>query len=204
MKSYQKKSGFTITEILVSVGILVFIGLAIASFSGDIFFLNNSLQSNLSVQIDARRVLRTMVSELRGASPSSLGAYPLSQVGTSSLIFYSNIDSDSYKERVRYFLQGDKLMRGILKPSGSPLSYNVANESMEVLINDVVNSSTTPIFQYFDNSYSGTSLPLADPVNILSVRLVQVTVLIDHDTGRDPGPISVTSMGTLRNLKDNL
>ena len=97
IKRHQEKLGFTITEILVSVGILVFISLAIANFGGDIFFLNNSLQSNLSVQIDARRVLRTIVGELRGASPSSLGAYPLSQVGTSTLVFYSNIDSDSYK-----------------------------------------------------------------------------------------------------------
>lgn len=204
MNNFHKKSGFTITEILISLGIFVLISLAIANFGGDIFFLNSSLQSNLSVQIDARRVLRVMVSELRGASPSSLGAYPLSQVGTSTLVFYSNIDSDSYKERVRYFLQGNKLMRGILKPSGSPLSYNIANESVDVLINDVVNSSTTPIFKYFDSSYTGVSAPLSDPVNILSVRLVQVTVLIDHDVSRVPGPISVTTMGTLRNLKDNL
>lgn len=204
MNNFQKKTGFTITEVLISLGIFVLIGLAIANFGGDIFFLNNSLQSNLSVQIDARRVLKVMVSELRGSSPSSLGAYPLSQVGTSTLIFYSNIDSDSYKERVRYFLQGNKLMRGTLKPSGSPLSYNIANESVDVLINDVVNSSTTPIFRYFDSSYTGSSASLSDPVNILSVRLVQVNVLIDHDVNRVPGPISVTTMGTLRNLKDNL
>lgn len=204
MISPIKKRGFTLAEIVVSIGIFVFIALALASFGGDIFFLNNSLQSSLTVQIDARRVLKTIVSELRGASPSSLGAYPIAEAGTSTLTFFSNVDNDSLKERVRYFLQNGILFRGIIKPEGTPLVYDVQNEEVEALIRDVVNSQTTPLFEYFDSFFTGTSSPLVDPVPILPIRLVRVTILLDHDLNRDPGPVTITTMGTLRNLKDNL
>lgn len=200
----KNKKGFTLVETLISIAIIVVIGLALTTFERDIFFLNNSLQGNLSAQIGARRVLRTVIRELRGASPSSLGAYTINQAGTSTLIFYTNIDEDTLKERVRYFLQGGELRRGVIKPTGNPLAYNSANESVEVIIRDVINSSTTPIFDYFDSYFTGTSSPLMQPVDTLAVRLIRVTVIIDKDTNRPPGAITVTSMGTLRNLKDNL
>lgn len=202
--SLKNIKGFTLVETLISIAIIVIIGFAISSFERDIFFLNNSLQTNLSAQIDARRVLRTIIRELRSASPSSLGSYTINQAGTSTLVFYTNVDTDTLKERVRYFLEGDELRRGVIKPTGSPLTYNSANESVEVLVHDVVNSSTTPIFDYFDSYFTGTSSPLIQPVDTLSVRLVRVTVIIDKDSNRPPGAITVTSMGTLRNLKDNL
>ncbi len=202
--SLKNKKGFTLVETLISISIIVVIGLALTSFERDIFFLNNSLQGNLSAQIGARRVLRTVIRELRGASPSSLGSYTINQAGTSTLIFYTNVDTDVLKERVRYFIQGGQLRRGVIKPSGSPLVYNSANESIDVVINDVINGTSTPIFDYFDTYFTGTSSPLTQPVDTLAVRLLRVTVIIDKDLNKPPGAITVTSMGTLRNLKDNL
>lgn len=199
-----KTSGFTLIEILVSVGILVVIVLAVGSFQGDVFFIGNSVKDNLNSQIDARNVLRKLIAELRSVSPSSLGAYPIASAGTSTLIFYSNIDADAYKERVRYFLQEKSLKRGVIKPSGSPLVYDTGSESVSNVIQDVANSTSTPIFEYFDKNFTGTSTPLADPVNIPDVRLIRVTVIIDKDTNRAPGPFTATSQGMLRNLKDNL
>lgn len=204
MHRINKINGFTLTEILISLGIFVFIAVALAGFGGDIFFLNNSIQSNLSVQIDARRVLKIIVSELRGASPSSLGAYPITEAGTSSITFFSNVDDDILKERVRYFLQNGILFRGIIKPTGTPLVYNMQEEEINPIIRDVVNASTTPLFEYFDTFYTGTSSPLSQPVSILPIRLVRITILLDHDINREPPPMTITTMGTLRNLKDNL
>jgi hypothetical protein len=200
----KQRNGFALVEMLVSLFILVLISFAIGNFQHDIFFFGNSIQSSLSVQLDARKVLRNIITELRSASPSSLGAYPVAQAGTSTLIFYSNIDSDTYKERLHYYMQGSSLMRGVIKPSGSPLTYNSAQEVVTTLAHNVINSTSTPIFDYFDKNYYGTTTPLVQPVNPLSVRLVRVTVIIDSDPNRPPPPITVTSQGTLRNLKDNL
>lgn len=188
---------------LVSVSIFVLIMLVVTGFNRDIFFINSGLQSNLSAQIEARNVLRTVVAELRSVSPSSLGAYALAQTSTSSIIFYSNVDNDQYKERIRYFIQGTNFNRGIVHPSGSPLTYNVAQEQVTTLVHNVRNGATST-FDYFDKYYSGTSTPLAVPVDPLAVRLVRITLLIDSDPNRFPATITLSSQAMLRNLKDNL
>ncbi len=72
------------------------------------------------------------------------------------------------------------------------------------MINNVVASSTLPIFQYYPATYDGTGSALSIPVTISSVRLVKITVIIDNDPNRSPVPMIVTSSVTLRNLKDNL
>jgi len=202
-EEFYLKKGFTLTEMLISVSIFILIMLVVTSFNRDIFFINSGLQSNLNAQIEARNVLRVVVAELRSVSPSSLGAYALPQTGTSSIIFYSNVDNDQYKERIRYFLQGTDFNRGIIHPSGSPLTYNVAQEQVQTLVRNVRNGATST-FDYFDKNYSGTSTPLSLPVDPLLVRLVRVTLFVDSDPNRFPGVITLTSQAMLRNLKDNL
>lgn len=197
------KRGFTLVEIIIAAGIFVAISIIIGNFGRDIFFFNSDLNSSLSVQFDARQVLRKLISELRSTSPSSLGAYPIALASTSTLTFFSNIDDDSLKEQVRYFLQGSELRRGVTKPSGSPLTYNPGNEIISTVTHDVVNG-VIPIFDYFSNNYAGTSSPLSLPVDTLSVRLVRVTLILDKDPNRPPTPITVTTQVMLRNLKDNL
>ena len=202
-KKNTKKYGMTLVEIIVSTGIMLLIGVGIATFQRDIFFLNSATQNSLSVQMDGRRILRTLIAELRSANRSSLGSYPIASAGTSTLIFYSNIDSDIYFERVRYFLQGKDLKRGVIKPAGNPLAYNTSAESVETIIRNVSNESTTPIFEYFSSTYAGTSTALTYPIDNLSVRLVRVTVHIDSDPNREPQALIMRSQAMLRNLKDN-
>lgn len=203
MKRINQSKAFTVVETLVSIGIVVALALVISAFERDIFALNSSLQNNLTAQLDARKVLRTAIAELRSASPSSLGAYPLAQAATSSIIFYSNIDSDAPKERLRYFLQGTTLVRGVIQPTGVPIVYNSSSEAFDTVIRNVI-ATTTPIFEYFDKNFYGTTTPLIQPVDPLAVRLVRITVVIDRDPNRSPTLITVSTQGTLRNLKDNL
>lgn len=200
---YNSKSGFTVIEILVSIFILTLIGLAVFSFAKDIFSLNRITSDSLTAQGEARRALKSMSAEIRTASPSSLGAYALAQTATSSFTFYSNVDDDSLKERIRYFLDGTTLKRGIIKPSGTPLTYNPANEVISELIHDVANA-TTSIFSYYDENYDGTTQALIEPINISNVRLVKITVVIDKNPQKSLGPMTLTTQISIRNLKDNL
>ncbi len=202
LNKYNPKSGFTLIEVLVSIFILTLIGLAVSSFLKDIFSYNRIISGSLTAQDEARRALKTMSAEIRTASPSSLGAYAITQVATSSLIFYSNIDDDSYKERVRYFLDSTTLKKGVIKPSGSPLIYNLANETISELVHDIANA-VIPIFSYYDTDYDGTTQPLTEPINISAVRLVKITIIIDKDSTQPPGPMTLTTQINMRNLKDN-
>ena len=202
LNKHNPKSGFTLIEVLVSIFILTLIGLAVSSFFKDIFSFNRIISGSLAAQNEARRALKTMSAEIRTASPSSLGAYPLTQTAASSFAFYTNIDGDSFKEQVRYFLEGATLKKGVIKPSGSPLTYNPANEIITELIHGVANAAT-PTFSYYDENYDGTTQGLVEPINISVVRLVGITVVIDYDPTQPPGPMTLTTQINMRNLKDN-
>lgn len=195
--------GFTVVEALMTIFILGLVGLAIWTFQKDLFSLNRILQSDLAAQKEARQAFKGMTAEIRSASPSSLGSYPLLEVDASSFIFYSEIDDDGLKERIRYFLDGTVLKKGVLKPSGNPLTYNPTNEIISEVVHDIANDAT-PIFDYYDTNYDGTTASLAAPVNVLAVRLVKINIIIDHDPLRSPGPITLTTQVSIRNLKDNL
>ncbi len=203
LKISKKNRGISLAEIVVVVGILSFVIVGITTFQKDIFSLNSSLQGSMNAQFEGGRVLRLMVGEMRSMSPSAAGSYPIAQAATNTLTFYSDIDNDGSKEKVRYFLQSGTLKKGVTDPSGSPVGYT-GTEKVETLITSVVNSTSSPIFSYFDSSYSGTTSPMSLPINTLSVRLIKILVTIDKDTNRPPGPSTVTSQVSLRNLKDNL
>ena len=203
-KYFLQKKGFTLAELIISVAIIGLIIWPLSIFQKDLFSLNFSAQNNLSAQLDARHLLKQFSAELREASPSSLGAYPILLASSSAITFYSDINNDGLKERVRYFLSSKNLMRGVLSPTGSPLSYVDANEKTNVMVYDIANSSTSPIFEYYDTNYTGLTNPLSFPVNINVIRMVKMNVVIDRDVNKSPNPISVETKVSIRNLKDNL
>jgi len=201
--NHNSKSGFSVIEVLVGMFILTLIGLAVYSFQKDVFSLNRIISSGLAAQDEARRALKSMSAEIRTASPSSLGAYAIMQTEISSFTFYSDIDSDSFKERVRYFVEGATLKKGVIKPSGIPLTYNPINEIISELVHDIANAATLT-FSYYGTDYDGTTQPLVEPINIFAVRLIKITIVIDKDSQEPPGPMTLTTQVSIRNLKDNL
>jgi len=203
--NYNSKSGFSLIEVLVVIFIILLVGLVIFTSQGDVFSLNKTISDSLTAQDEAREALKSMSAEIRTASPSSLGAYPLVQTATSSFIFYSDIDNDSLKERVRYFVDGTTLKKGVIKPSGSPLAYNQSNETItERIHNIVVGAENTSVFSYYDKNYDGTTPALTEPVDISAVRLVKIAIVIDKNPQAPPSPITLTTQVSMRNLKDNL
>ncbi len=201
----QRNTGVTLPELLVVVGITSIIVLALTSFQKDIFFNNKFAADSLSSAQDARSILRTMIAELRVTSPSSNGAYAIAQAATSSITFFSDTDGDGVKDQIRYYLTGTTtLKKGVVKPTGSPLVYNSANETFKTLAINLKNSSSSPLFEYYDSGYAGTSSPMTYPLDITRIRLVKINLLIDADPNRSPIPRTYTSQTSLRNLKDNL
>lgn len=193
---------FTLIELLITVAIIGILSVVVGKFAFDVFYLNSVAQGTLSVSFDARNVLRVMARELRAAAPSALGSFPLESVASSSIAFYSDVDGDGVRDYVRYYMASTTLMKSVVTPSGSPLSYGGSAQTAIVI--PEVRNATTSIFTYYDNGYAGTSSPLTEPINIQSVRLIRVDLMLDANGSRSPEVRTFTTQVSIRNLKDNL
>ncbi|NDB60026.1 type II secretion system protein, partial [bacterium] len=189
----KNKRGFTLVEIVIVVGILGMIMLVIGAFQRDVFVNSKFAQDSLSTTQDSRNILRMMVRELRTSSSGNDGSYPLISAATSTISFYSDVDADGLKDKVRYYIATSTLTKGLIKPTGSPLTYVEANEVFSILAYNLRNSSSTPLFEYYDNAYAGTSSPLTQPVVISNVRLIKINLMIDVDPNRSPNVKTYTS-----------
>lgn len=205
MKNYFTK-GFTLVELLVTMAIVFVIMLGVARFQVNVLTNNNYTTAVISSAQDARSILTTMVKELRSARTGSNGSYAIAQAATNTLTFYSDIYATGLEDQVTYFISTTTLEKEVIIPTGTPPNYvyNQSQETFTILANNIKNGSSTPMFQYYDDTYNGTTSPLAQPVSVSAVRLVQISLLIDANPAKSPLPITYTSDATLRNLKDNL
>ncbi|MEJ0001644.1 MAG: prepilin-type N-terminal cleavage/methylation domain-containing protein [bacterium] len=193
--------GFSIVEMLIAVSIITVVGLALGYFARNIFVYNSFVSAGLANADAGRNILTVAAAEIRGATPADTGAYTIDTATATTFTFYSDIDNDGLKDRVRYFLSGTSFKKGVTKPSGSPLTYNSANEKLSTLIYNVTGTS---IFSYYDKNYDGTTAALPSPVDVSKIRLVKLTVTIDRDPNRSPIPMTFSTQVSIRNLKDNL
>ncbi len=198
-----KQKGASLVEIIVVVFVIGLVGIAILSFLKNIFSFNNIISQNMSAQEQIRKVFKMATAEIRSASPSSNGSYPIEEAKPFSFIFYCDIDNDGLKERVRFFSENNVFKKGVIKPNGEPLTYNPENEKINELVSQVINGST-PIFDYYDANYDGFSPPLSEPVDILKIRLVKINLIINGGASKSPLPLNFTTQVSMRNLKDNL
>ncbi len=201
----MRQRGFSLIELLIVIGILIIVGGVIAVFGRDFFSLRGLFEEGLVNERNAEEAIRAIVSEVRAASQSSVGNYALQIVQDNAMSFFANIDADADKERVHYFLDGTRLRKSVVHPAGNPLTYSTttAQEVLTTALDDVAASSTQPIFSYYDTYYGGTTTPLTQPVNVLNIRLVKITLTVDRDPARLPPPLVISSQVSIRNLKDN-
>ncbi len=204
IKKQKQNAGFTLIELLVGVFVFGILSIAIANFSSGILKNSSRLRENLSSQTNIRKAFNNFTSEIRSASPSWDGTYIIEMASSTALTFYSNIDSDKYTEKIRYFISGTKLNKGITKFNINTSSYDLPETISTIAIN-INATSTTRVFTYYDKNYDGTaSYPkIPDPVDTSVVRLIR------FDLSNNPygvylnAPDSSSVQVSLRNLKDN-
>lgn len=206
---HTKQAGLTLIEIIVGVGIFTMILGAIIIFQRTVIWSTRSAQNNLIIHQQARKTLASFATELRAARPSASGAYAIEAAGTSSVVFYSNIDKVSDVERVRYFLatstmggRYDVVKKGVTKPVGTAYPTSTS-EVITIAVTSLRNSSSTPLFRYFDRNFAGTSTALSLPINISAVRHAQMNLLVEELAGRATTSRAYTTHVSIRNLKDN-
>lgn len=201
--SQKIESGLTLVETIAALSIFSIALAAVFTFISQGLKAQNMNFQQIVAQSNARYALKTITTELRGAQYSEEGDYPIAQAENNNLVFYSDIDSDGKTEKLRYFLEGKEIKRGITKAQGIPLKYNPVSEKITTFVK-YVEMNNEPIFKYYEGTYTGAESPLPTPANLGKIRLIHITLIIDVNPNRTPPPLSLKTQVVLRNLKDNL
>ena len=197
----NKIGGFTILEFIVSMALIgiifVFVGSMTNQFSNVSTFVNRDLSNKQGIT----QVFQTMTSEIRSAGPSSVGDYAIQSASSTEFTFFSDVDGDGLFERVRYFFTTSTLNRGIVKPAGEPLVYATSSETIRVLVSGVIPASSS--FYYYDANYTGSEPPLAYPIDVSTVRAIEIRLYVDLRSGTAPQAVYYNDVVTIRNLRSN-
>lgn len=193
-----KQSGFTLIEIIIVVAIFATLMTVVTIFALNV--ANNELFFTESVNSEAelRQAYKIIVIEMRSMSLSNAGSYPISGASSSSFTFFSDNDSDGYAEKIRYFVDGNVLKRGVIKPSGNPLNYNPSDEKITETVHYLTSDN---VFSYFDSNYDGSQSALGYPMNISSIKMVKLQLSVDKDLKALPDKVTVPVYIDLRNLR---
>lgn len=191
--------GISLVETVVVIAITTMVAGSLLS-AIRYFYVNNAYVFEAATSVDsARRGLATALADLREASYADDGSYPVSGAATSSITFFSDVDSDGGVERVKIWRVGTTLYKVVTNASGNPPSYAGQSSSTTTIATYLRNATSTPLFTYYDSDgvqLSTTSTPLA------SVSTVGTTVQIDLNPNRAPQVFTLTGSATLRNLRD--
>jgi len=199
-----RDKGMTLVEVLIAIAIFGAVMIAVVAFEINIFKYNTHISGSFQTTQSAQTILKKILTEIRDTAPGANGAFPIVTAGSTSISFFSDTDNNGTEEQVTYSMIGTNLYRAVIQPTGSPATYNPATQSTTTIMTGVRNGNTTPVFEYFDNTYTGTSSPLVQPVTTTAVTLVKVNLVLDLDPNNSPLPVTYTVQVGLRNLKTNL
>jgi prepilin-type N-terminal cleavage/methylation domain-containing protein len=197
------RRGFSLIEVLIASLIAVMFVFLLSSFQGNLNSLQNFTSEKLQSRQDIDQTVQIMTTAIRSAGPSSVGGYPIESAGTSSFVFFSDLYRNGTLERVRYFLGTSTLQEGVTIPSGNPLTYVTSTEVVTTQINDLILSSSTPFFEYYDSNYTGTQSPMSYPLVIANIRIVQFSFSAEVNQSSSASPEYFSQMVDIRNLRSN-
>ncbi len=187
--------GFTLVETIVAITIFSLLMVGVVEMVVSLYKTHDyTFQQAVAVE-EARRGIHTMIKEIREGRMGDDGAYLIACADDYQFCFYSDIDKDEDVERVRYFLDGNYLKKGVIDPQGIPAQYLEENEKISIISSYVRNSP--PIFRYYDEN--GEELPV--PARKKDTKLLEVYLVINVDPQRKPDDVEILDGVEIRNLR---
>lgn len=204
-----KKQGFTLIEVVIVLGITAVIIAGMYTFLIESYSTQRYISEQSEAINNARNGVEALVLEIREAADADTGAYPIETAEEQELIFYSDIDADVLTERIRYFLDGTNLQKGIIEPlTVPPYTYEPSNEVISTITSSVQND-TVPIFTYYNGNYltedeAEGENPLSYPADVTDIKLIKIFLEVNIDPTKVPETYELENYVQIRNLKDNL
>jgi type II secretory pathway pseudopilin PulG len=202
-KKNTNNCGMTFIEMIVYLSIFSIIIMAI-TYSVASFYRYNAYGLEQSQAVDsARRGIDPTINNIREATYSDEGAYPIISASANSFSFYSDVDRDNSIEKVRLFLDSstNTFKKGLTDSAGDPPTYDSQPETLFTLADNVRNiEQSVDIFKYYDN----TGAEVLNLSNVSSIAFVSMSVVVNVNPARAPNDFTLRASAALRNLKSNL
>ena len=194
MKLKNKKNGFSLIEMLVTVSLIGALGTIIASV-----YANGNKQYRLGVK--SITLNEQAASASRDFEKIVRGTTAILSANASTLTFYTYLKGDTHPapSKVSYYLLDGKLYRSSILPvvADNTFVYPDSQKEIKQIAENVISDS---IFKYYNDANSELALPVQSDV----VRMIKMSVEIDNDINSAPEPAEQSTSIQLRNLKNNL
>jgi prepilin-type N-terminal cleavage/methylation domain-containing protein len=189
--------GLTLVEMLVTVAVFTVI-IVVLSQSIIYFYKANRVAFEESYQIrSAERGMQILLRDLREATYGDDGAYPLAEMASSSVTFFSDVDRSVPIEKIRYSLSGKTLSRTVTLSAGEPPTYTgaIATTSVSEYVRNFEDNIS--MFRYYDENGG----EVTNPADITDVVSVSISIVVDITPIHAPGEFTLRSGATMRNLR---
>lgn len=203
----QSNRGFSLVEFILAMFIVAVVAGGASLFA--VYFFNSysfSFNANQNVN-QAQTGMTTLIREIREARSGDNGAWPLIDAADNSFIFYSDVDNDGRTDRVRYFINGTALQKGVIPPTQVPVTYPAGNEVFSTIASSI-DTSSGPLFTYYNGNWPSDAVnnPLPANQRIANTRYVGINLQINvaSGSGSTAQPFQLTSGVQIRSLKNNL
>jgi type II secretory pathway component PulJ len=194
-----RRRGFSLVELLVSTAIAIIIGSAVVLLLVQQTQLTATQNRNMMNSEQVRSVLVMMADEIQMMGNGVSEPFILN-AQADDFTFYSDIDNNGIRDRIRYWRSGNELRRTL---ATSPNGTTWTDVGTDVLIPNIFNTNTGPNpglqFQYF-----GVNNGL-NPATVADIRAVQITICLDTSltdsafTKSKVSPQNMVAYATIRN-----
>jgi hypothetical protein len=203
--SLHEQEGMTLVELILGSSILVIV---VALTYGMWQMFIGSFYTTFDRTRDipaANQTLAVLTREIREMRIGENGGYPLVIANDNELAFFNDVDNDGVAERVRYWLSGRELHKGVIEPEGTPAVYVEAQETDEILLSAVVDQGV-PMFMYYNDDWPEDTVtnPLAVGSRLLDTTLISIHLAVRYAENDDEEPVEVSTSVALRGVKTNL
>ncbi|NTV22736.1 MAG: hypothetical protein HGB03_04250 [Candidatus Yonathbacteria bacterium] len=192
--------GLSIVETIVTVAAATVVLIGLISFVLSLYRTNiYAVEQSFAIN-SARRGIERMVRDMREATYSDEGAFPIIFASPYEFYFYSDVDRDDNVERVRFYIENGLLKRAQTKAVGIPPTYP-GNADTTSLVSDHVRNvvNTIPMFRYYDTAGNEVS----NLSHVTDIAFVVVHMIVDINPYRLPNDFVLQSSASLRNLSEN-
>ena len=197
------KQGLSLLEVMISMFLGALLINTLLTIQNVLSTAQKTLTTDTIAVTDANAAIQSMSREIRNAKQAANGSYPMELADDYEIIFYGNIDQDQDIEKIRYYIYGDSLNRGVVEPSGNPPIYS-GEEKITLVIPNVIRDGR-PILTYFNGEWPTDTVnnPLPAPARLMETKYVTVSITINPNPQTPTTNYYLETSAQIRSVKNN-